>query len=117
VDGADRHRVCRSLLDGQYADYVLSTSVVSGHVWTRYWRSEVQHLLLWVITAFKFMVWLMALVVTRLTLWGRQLKKQGSFNRILTREERAVNRMTKRYLPGVVGCSRSIHLLLPNPGL
>ena len=39
--------------------------------------SEVAHLFFWVITAFKFVVWLLALLVVWLTLWGRQLKKRA----------------------------------------
>ena len=37
--------------------------------------SEVQHLMLRVIVAFKFVVWLLVMAVIWLTLWGRQLRK------------------------------------------
>jgi hypothetical protein len=36
---------------------------------------EVQHIMLRVIVAFKFVLWLLLLAVVWLTLWGRQLRK------------------------------------------
>ena len=37
--------------------------------------SDVQIVCLWMIAAFKLFLWLLALVVIWLTLWGRQLRK------------------------------------------
>jgi hypothetical protein len=38
---------------------------------------DVQHICLWAIVAFKFCLWMLALVVVWLTLWGRQLRKRS----------------------------------------
>ena len=42
--------------------------------------SQMQNIMLWVIVAFKFVLWLLVLAVIWLTLWGRQLKKRVQTN-------------------------------------
>ena len=40
--------------------------------------SDIQHITLWIIVAFKFVLWWLVLAVIWLTLWGWQLRKRSA---------------------------------------